>query len=541
MRITDNLEDFDVVERPLETLSREFTNVTHVRGVVASVDAAAHTVTLQSGEELRYRRLCVCSGGRPKLALQHPFVLGVRDTHTVDELRRRVEVARRVVVLGNGGIALEFVHAVDDCEVVWAIRDEYIGNTFFDASASRFLLEARDTREKERSTPGKDDEREPHDHAAAVGADAGEASVSGTDRTFGNSLGPMWVKSLKMSKRARYGAGGGAGGGQTASGLSSSRKRRRAEKRIVLERRCEITGIRRSGATVWDVVNGTSATSSADGDADGARDRKSGLGSTGGGSADVAAASLEEDEREWPVFVQLSNGRVYGCDVILSATGVSPAVEFLGPEFRRGEDGGVLVDDHMRTTGSPDVFAAGDAASIGFSTGAEWFQMRLWSQARAMGMFAAHCLADAVDDLMGGFSFELFAHATQIMGFKVVLLGLFNGQSLGADYERVIKSRVVTEDGVTTEEGVEGAGGAAKRVAEGVKRGAPAVQLQVRVSPGQEYIKVTMLRGRVVGAMLIGDTDLEETFENLILNKTDVGGMGLDLLNPAIDLEDYFD
>jgi hypothetical protein len=31
---------------------------------------------------------------------------------------------------------------------------------------------------------------------------------------------------------------------------------------------------------------------------------------------------------------------------------VLPNVEFLGPEFARGEDGGVVVNEHMQTTGT---------------------------------------------------------------------------------------------------------------------------------------------------------------------------------------------
>lgn len=53
--------------------------------------------------------------------------------------------------------------------------------------------------------------------------------------------------------------------------------------------------------------------------------------------------------------------------------------------------------------------------------------------------------------------------------------------------------------------------------------------------------QIVLHKGRVRGAMLIGDTDLEETFENLILNQLNVGALGLDLLDPAVDLEDYFD
>jgi hypothetical protein len=44
-----------------------------------------------------------------------------------------------------------------------------------------------------------------------------------------------------------------------------------------------------------------------------------------------------------------------------------------------------------------------------------------------------------------------------------------------------------------------------------------------------------------VGAVLIGETDLEETVENLILNGTLVAQIGIKMLDPAVDIEDYFD
>ncbi|KAH7696427.1 pyridine nucleotide-disulfide oxidoreductase domain-containing protein 1, partial [Aphelenchoides avenae] len=46
---------------------------------------------------------------------------------------------------------------------------------------------------------------------------------------------------------------------------------------------------------------------------------------------------------------------------------------------------------------------------------------------------------------------------------------------------------------------------------------------------------------RVHGAVLIGDTDLEETIENLILDQVTISDIEKDLLNPSVDLEDYFD
>lgn len=43
------------------------------------------------------------------------------------------------------------------------------------------------------------------------------------------------------------------------------------------------------------------------------------------------------------------------------------------------------------------------------------------------------------------------------------------------------------------------------------------------------------------GAILIGETDLEETFENLILNQIDLSSFGEGLLDPNVDIEDFFD
>lgn len=67
------------------------------------------------------------------------------------------------------------------------------------------------------------------------------------------------------------------------------------------------------------------------------------------------------------------------------------------------------------------------------------------------------------------------------------------------------------------------------------------LEIWVRIAPEKEYIKLTVFRGKLVGALLIGDTDLEEVFENLILNALDISGIGIGLLDPEIDISDYFD
>ena len=98
------------------------------------------------------------------------------------------------------------------------------------------------------------------------------------------------------------------------------------------------------------------------------------------------------------------------------------------------------------------------------------------------------------------FCFEMFAHITKFFDYKIILLGKYDANGLGDQY-----------------------------------------QLLFRCTEGIEFIKLVLHEGKVYGALLIGDTDLEETFENLILNQIDVSSLGENLLNPDIDIEDYFD
>lgn len=48
-----------------------------------------------------------------------------------------------------------------------------------------------------------------------------------------------------------------------------------------------------------------------------------------------------------------------------------------------------------------------------------WFQLRIWRQARASGLYAAQCMADSVDELGSRGAFDLFVHATQFFGYQV--------------------------------------------------------------------------------------------------------------------------
>ena len=129
----------------------------------------------------------------------------------------------------------------------------------------------------------------------------------------------------------------------------------------------------------------------------------------------------------------------------------------------------------------------------------------------------------------------------------MVLLGLFNAQGLGATCEAAVRHSVVDgADGRVAvvqrpHAGGGGGGPAAPLVVTSSHAADAEVEIMLRVTPGVEYVKLVVVRGRVKGAMLIGDTDLEETVENMILNRIDVRPFGAELLNPEVDLEDFFD
>jgi hypothetical protein len=755
VKVSDALETFDVEERALAALEQTHPDrVSVLQGAVTHVNAAEHKLTLADGSTLAFDKLCICSGAAPRLIADHPCVIGLRDTESVEALATRIATARRVVVIGNGGIALGLVHQIRSCPVVWAVKDAYIGSTFFDASASRFLLESgassitainenRNTNTCNRmplAASGTGGYTESSSTASGVAMDdavaaTGAASFSFAPSTSSSSSSssssaadgaapgiaeadvaedsPManvsaaavqsWQHAKDISEfvplppRGSRGKGKGrtgeSGSGGSAAAAATSADRPSQPKRVKLsavgdgssgadilpvspltavarqygaslgpswtellgsiEKRAaaaasaaaavsETTALS-AGVTLMTGVEITAlkARATADGGVlcDGLWHRVGASGSSSSSSSSSGAQQViggvtvaaepeptspsdvqtEDNNAQWPLLVRFSNDAVVGCDVLVSATGVTPCTDMLpwpskdesNQGFLRHTDGGLLVNDEMQTTGHPDVYAAGDVASVLWPRGKVleenasklgtnnasssdplhpearfplWFQMRLWSQARLMGSYAGRCMAgtrDALEKEGGGFGFELFAHMFTFLGHKVVLLGAFNGQGLGEAYEKALRRQIVRTESACevcadADDDAELQGGGGRGGGGGLGDGS-SVQVQLRVTPGHEYIKIVLLHGKVVGAMLIGDTDLEETFENLILNRLDVrkrrrkakgkgaaasaasgtaadanadveeedadetGDGVLDLLDPDVDIEDYFD
>lgn len=422
LNLTQTMQSFDVEETTPDYFDKNNCNVKFINEEVIKLHSQERKVQTTGNHVITYRKLCICSGARPKViepSLNSDLVIGLRDTETVRDFQRKLSHSRKVVIVGNGGIATELAWAIRSCEVVWAIKDLSIGTTFFDAGAAEFFLRNIDGPKLDAKTVKR---------MKYQSSDEGFLSSTAS----GSALGPDWSETYALK-------------GQS-------------DRSVQIEYDC----------TVVSVCNHTAG------------------------------------KEKWPLYITLSNGKIIGCDILISATGVVPNTERFtdGNDFTIADDSGLKVDSRMRTN-IPDIYAAGDACTASWENAKHWFQMRLWTQARQMGHYAAKCM---VADLKGeemdmDFCFELFTHVTKFFDYKVILLGLFNGQDLPKD----------------------------------------GLEYLVRISKGREYVKVVMQDGRMQGAVLVGETDLEETFENLILNQMDLSSYGENLLDPNVDIEDYFD
>ena len=119
--------------------------------------------------------------------------------------------------------------------------------------------------------------------------------------------------------------------------------------------------------------------------------------------------------------------------------------------------------------------------------------------------------ADAMEQTDGAFG--LFTHSTQFFGQRVVLLGRYNAQGLGGEEQR---GAVVTYS---------------------------RVQPPQPGGDGGSFVRVLLCDGRMRGAVLIGEEacGLCEAFEHLILDELDLSPYGPHILDPDVDIEDYFD
>ncbi|KAI4479039.1 hypothetical protein M0804_011501 [Polistes exclamans] len=422
---------FDIEEKNAKTLTEKHPSLRVIHETVTNIDINEKCIKTQTGRLIKYTKLCLCNGGRPKLITENnKYVIGIRDTESVIQFSQKIQNARKIVVVGNGGIATELIHEVKNLDVVWVIKDKHISATFIDPGAAEFFLQDIYNTNKSENTEIKPVRRMRYTTTTHLSSKEG-----------GPALGPDWHNHFLIK------------------GNSSTNRK------IQIEYECEVKEI-------------------------------------------LMEKEKEEEETEckniekWPVYVKLTNDKVVGCDFIVSATGILPNSNLAGLEnLEKGEDEGLCVDWKLETS-EKDIYAAGDVCTARWDIAKHWFQMRLWTQAHQMGIYAAKSMTSSQkgEDYMQDFCFELFTHVTKFFNYKVVLIGLYNGQKLDKNYE-----------------------------------------ILLRVTKKEEYIKLILENGKLQGAVLIGDTNLEEMCENLVLNQIDLTPYGEDILDPNIDIEDYFD
>ncbi|MFH4975076.1 hypothetical protein AB6A40_001785 [Gnathostoma spinigerum] len=425
-------ESFDIAERSAADAFTDI-NIRVIKAKVINWDAELKQLQLDNGSSINYDKLCIATGAHPKENWAHPLVLSIRDTETVERIRQKIADAKRVVVIGNGGIATEIVYELRNVDIVWAIRHSSISHTFFDVGAAEFL--------KPMLISGHQGSEESHNKISKRLKITVDKDEDGDKVAVGCALGPDWTSSLDI--------------------VGALKKR---SVNVIYNVEME------------KVISEKEA------------------------KCCLSTNSMPLVQGEWPLYIRLTNGQAIGCDIVIQATGVEPNSGMWRNECDKLEiapDGGIVVDESMMSS-VKDVYACGDVCTAGWVWSKHWFQMRLWTQARQMGAFCGRAMA--VPEIPLDFCFELFTHVTYFFGFKVIFLGRYNGEGVEKPWHALL-----------------------------------------RVTPNKEYVKLIVHNGRIQGALLIGETNLEEVVENLILNQIDITDQEEGLLDPNIDIDDYFD
>ncbi|MCK4449108.1 MAG: NAD(P)/FAD-dependent oxidoreductase [Anaerolineae bacterium] len=196
---------------------------------------------------------------------------------------------------------------------------------------------------------------------------------------------------------------------------------------------------------------------------------------------DAATEAILGHERA--TGVRLKDGRVVDGELVLVSTGIRSRVELAreaGLEVNRG----VVVDEQLRTSGA-DVYAAGDAAE---------FEGRVYGIIPAATEQAQVAAANMVAGGSATYSGTTPANTLKIVGIDLTCLG--DATATGDEF--VILRKVDAAAGV--------------------------------------YRRLTLRDGKIVGAILLGDTQSVRPVKQLIATGRDVSAYGERLLDKSFDL-----
>lgn len=486
-QIARTLSNFDVERRDVSTLP---SNVQVIIDRLDQIDSMEKCVkTTINKYHIKYDYLCLCTGAKPKL-IDHvnvenrKYILGLRDTESVVEFEKRVHNSRKILIVGNGGIASDLVYQLTNIEIEWVIKDKYVSQTFLDAGAATFFKKSLSS---SNNVPVDMTKRLHFNENSATSNELEQADSFNTS-SLAQIAGTREAPVLTGFHHENILHEGKYPPTLATSQLGSISNPTHHSHKTTLESGGSALGPN------WHKLYNLSG-----------QQQQGDLPTTVNihYETEIQTISINSSSSaEFPVQVKLQNGTTIACDFIVSATGVTPNLEFcVTPEpFVLGHDGGIRVNEFMESS-IANIYAAGDCCTAGWQWSKWWFQMRLWTQARQMGLMAGKSMAFKLynEEIYQDFCFELFGHVTQLYGAKVILLGLFNGQ------------------GLTDPTGY------------------------VRINPGEEYIKLVCDDKKIHGALLVGESDLAEAAENLILDQFDVSSYRETILEPEFDLTEYYD
>ncbi|KAF6004950.1 pyridine nucleotide-disulfide oxidoreductase domain 1 [Cyanidiococcus yangmingshanensis] len=569
-----------------ETSSDEWRVFPWVRvqvGIVEQINVAQRYVRLRMGDaadvitQLPFDFLCICMGALPRIPKAVSLasarcsavgerVLTIRDTDSVERFRallarivrdqhRKSANDARIVIVGNGGIAMELAYVLQDiARVDWVIRDDHLGQAFFDAAVSD-LLWSLPTRNAARRASARawllsrrDDMPPEWKIRPVVGAGLGPDWMRGGSRDRKELL--LWPEQasahLQTTLMQQHFESVSAAVDESQA---ANTQQEPVSAQLRIHRDCTVV------AVDWQTPRHDHGSETA---------------------TDNPSVFRSEDAR---LRIVLSQGEELEADLLLCATGVRGAVgpQYLDSEGQKwlrwthfnpspapterttsstnqpsipdndSDDMGIAVDERM-STGVTHIYAAGDCCVVQRESSADdgspslWFQMRLWSQAKMMGARAARSIVRELcschqqqqqrlapeSDSYGNrlmasspvsddallvtclepLDMELFCHVTEFCGIKVVLLGLYRAQGLEPSSVHILESLRPSDEAD---------------------------------AQSWQYVRVILWKNRLVGAVLLGETGLEEVYEHLLLNRIDVSFLGPALVDGSIDLEDYFD
>lgn len=108
-------------------------------------------------------------------------------------------------------------------------------------------------------------------------------------------------------------------------------------------------------------------------------------------------ARAEAIDDEGTTTVELDDGTAIPADVIVLATGVTPRIDLAeAAALEVGDTGGIVVDDHLRTS-EPDIYAIGDAIEVTDCVTGEPAHVPLAGPANKQGRIVANVIAGIED------------------------------------------------------------------------------------------------------------------------------------------------